>query len=112
MAVQPFIVGNPVLVVVDIQNGDPPSPDGDQTIPHMESDGSWVARAAALIGKCREVNVPIVFIQEAHRRDLVDFGRELDGQEDFVSPGILAPDSDEIGMRTIISFEAPILLLF
>ena len=72
MAVQPFIVGNPVLVVVDIQNGDPPSPDGDQTIPHMESDGSWVTRAAALIGKCREVNVPIVFIQEAHRRDLVD----------------------------------------
>ena len=62
MAVQPFIVGNPVLVVVDIQNGDPPSPDGDQTIPHMESDGSWVARAAALISKCREVNVPIVFI--------------------------------------------------
>ena len=48
----------------------------------MESDGSWVARAAALIGKCREVNVPIVFIREAHRRDLVDFGRELDGQED------------------------------
>ena len=54
MAVQPFIVGNPVLVVVDIQNGDPPSPDGDQTIPHMESDGSSVARAAALIANAEK----------------------------------------------------------
>ena len=82
MAVEPFIVGNPVLVVVDIQNGDPPSADGGQTIPHMENDGSWVTKAAGLVEKCREVKVPIVFIQEAHRRDLVDFGRELDGQED------------------------------
>tara|TARA_A100000164_G_scaffold271892_1_gene243814 strand:+ start:181 stop:810 length:630 start_codon:yes stop_codon:yes gene_type:complete len=82
MAIEPFIVGNPVLVVVDIQNGDPPSSDGGQTIPHMENDGSWVTKAAGLVAKCREVKVPIVFIQEAHRRDLVDFGRELDGQED------------------------------
>ena len=48
----------------------------------MENDGSWVTKAAGLVEKCREVKVPIVFIQEAHRRDLVDFGRELDGQED------------------------------
>jgi nicotinamidase-related amidase len=40
-------------------------------------------RAPALIGKARECGVPIVFFQEAHRRDLIDFGRELDGAEDI-----------------------------
>lgn len=38
-------------------------------------------RAPALIAKARECGVPIVFFQEAHRRDLIDFGRELDGAE-------------------------------
>ncbi len=82
MAVEPFIVGNPVPVVVDIQNGGPPSSNGGRKIPHMENDGSWVTKAAGLVEKCREVKVPIVFILEAHRRELVDFGKELDGQED------------------------------
>jgi len=35
----------------------------------------------ALVAQAREAGVPIVFFQEAHRRDLVDFGRELDGAE-------------------------------
>ena len=82
----------------------------------MESDGSWVTRAAALIGKCREVNVPIVFIQEAHRRDLVDFGRELDGQEDVhllegdFGTEIRSEGRDERGR--LFHSKAPILLLF
>ena len=97
MAAEPFIVGNPVLVVVDIQNGDPPSSDGGQTIPHMENDGSWVTKAAGLVEKCREVKVPIVFIQEAHRRDLVDFGRELDGQEDVHPLDHLALYRNQLG---------------
>lgn len=53
-----WIEGQPVLVVIDIQGGAP-----------------------ALIEKARACNVPVVFLQEAHRRDLVDFGRELDGAE-------------------------------
>ena len=75
-----LIEGNPVLVVVDIQNGDPPSA-GITPIPHMPSDGSWIANATQLIQGAREADVPVVFIQEAHRRDLIDFGRELDGVE-------------------------------
>ena len=46
-------------------------------------------------------DVPVVFIQEAHRRDLIDFGRELDGAE-----GVHLLEGDhgtdirsEIGMR-------------
>jgi nicotinamidase-related amidase len=35
----------------------------------------------ALVEACRSAGVPIVFFQEVHRPDLVDFGRELDGEE-------------------------------
>ena len=80
MSQRHLIEGNPVLVVVDIQNGDPPQA-GVPPIPHMQSDGSWVTNATKLIESARESNVPVVFIQEAHRRDLIDFGRELDGAE-------------------------------
>ncbi len=38
-------------------------------------------RARALIDAARAQDVPVVFFQEAHRPDLVDFGRELDGSE-------------------------------
>lgn len=81
MSQRGFIEGNPVLVVVDIQNGDPPKA-GVTPIPHMQSDGSWVDNAIALVQGARDAGIPIVFIQEAHRRDLIDFGRELDGAED------------------------------
>ena len=47
MSQRGFIEGNPVLVVVDIQNGDPPKA-GVTPIPHMQSDGSWVDNAIAL----------------------------------------------------------------
>ena len=59
-----LIEGNPVLVVVDIQNGDPPSA-GITPIPHMPSDGSWIANATQLIQGARDADVPVVFIQEA-----------------------------------------------
>jgi len=48
-----LIEGNPVLVVVDIQGG----------------------------AGARDSAIPVVFFQEAHRRNLIDFGRELDGAE-------------------------------
>ena len=76
-----LIEGQPVLVVIDIQGGEPedgkPSP-----IPLMTDYQAYMDRAPILIDKARECGIPIVFIQEAHRPDLVDFGRELDGAED------------------------------
>ncbi|MEM7346692.1 MAG: cysteine hydrolase [Chloroflexota bacterium] len=75
-----IIEGNPVLIVVDIQGGgivrDEPPP-----IPSMSDYGVYMDRAPGIITKARECNIPIIFFQEAHRRDLVDFGRELDGAE-------------------------------
>ncbi len=75
-----LIEGQPVLVVIDIQGG-APSGDGASAIPFMPGYQENMARAPALIEQARRCGVPIVFFQEAHRRDLVDFGRELDGVE-------------------------------
>ena len=85
-----LIEGNPVLVVIDIQGGNINIEDverGDtrlddpSSIPLMPDYDKRVAKAPRLIEKARACNVPIVFFQEAHRPDLVDFGRELDGAE-------------------------------
>jgi nicotinamidase-related amidase len=76
-----LIEGNPVLVVVDIQGG--ASVDGaESAIPFMPGYQEAMDRAPALVAKARDCGVPVIFFQEAHRPDLVDFGRELDGAED------------------------------
>jgi nicotinamidase-related amidase len=35
------------------------------------------------IDAARAADIPVIFIQEVHRPDLIDFGRELDGDEDI-----------------------------
>ena len=75
-----LIEGRPVLVVIDIQGGASTS-DEPSAIPFMNGYEAAMDRVPALVEQAREAGVPIVFFQEAHRRDLVDFGRELDGDE-------------------------------
>jgi len=77
-----LIEGKPVLIVVDIQGGD----SGDNTgndqpsaIPFMSDYQEYMDRAPSIVQAARDGDVPVVFFQEAHRRDLIDFGRELDG---------------------------------
>ena len=96
---QETIVGNPVLIVVDIQKGSGP---GDPPpIPHMCETGATIPNARKLIAAAREAHVPVIFIQEAHRSDLVDFGRELDGSETIhcLEGDPLTAISGEIGYR-------------
>jgi nicotinamidase-related amidase len=75
-----LIEGNPVLIVIDIQGGAPTEP-GASSVPFMDGYQERMDRAPALVAAARRSGVPIVFFQEVHRRDLVDFGRELDGAE-------------------------------
>ena len=77
-----LIEGRPALIVVDIQ-GDASSKNEDAPIPTMPGYAGRMARARAVIDKAREQDIPVIFIQEVHRPDLVDFGRELDGSEDI-----------------------------
>lgn len=80
MPKQPLIVGNPVLVVVDMQeSGDMPAE--EMGIAHMPGYGGRIEVAERLIAAARAAGIPIVFFQEVHRPSGVDFGRELDGTE-------------------------------
>ena len=77
---KPLFVGKTVLVVVDIQQGAfLPSHEGG--IPLMPDYASRMRRACMVVMAARAATMPIVFLQEIHRRTMVDFGRELDGSE-------------------------------
>jgi nicotinamidase-related amidase len=73
-------VGNPVLVVVDMQEGGAMSVQ-EAGIPVMPGHAERVERAERLLAAARAADVPVVFFQEVHRPSGVDFGRELDGTE-------------------------------
>jgi nicotinamidase-related amidase len=81
MPLQPLFVGDPALIVVDIQRGSA-SPGQESGIPHMPGALERIARAELIVAAARAARVPVIFFQEAHRRSGVDFGRELDGTED------------------------------
>lgn len=76
-----LIEGRPALIVIDIQASTFIEQDV-RAIPHMPGYAERMAKARVAIDKARECNVPVIFFQEVHRPDLVDFGRELDGSED------------------------------
>ena len=103
--VRELIEGQPVLIVVDIQGADNPPDDpaaaGERDIPLMPGYGDRMRGAPGLVAAAREHGVPVIFFQEAHRRNLVDFGRELDGAEDIHllegDPGTEV--SADLGMR-------------
>jgi nicotinamidase-related amidase len=80
MPKQPMIAGRPALFVVDIQS-DGAMPAEVAGIPRMAGFDQVVANAERLVASARQAGVPVIFFQETHRRDGVDFGRELDGAE-------------------------------
>ena len=71
--------GQVVLVVIDVQKGEALAEDAG--IPHMSGGGARHARIVELVESARAAAVPVVFVQEVHKRTLLDFGRELDGAE-------------------------------
>ncbi len=73
------IHGQVVLVVIDVQKGEVTAQ--DTGIPHMDGGAARHARILELVQGARAAAVPVVFIQEVHKRTLLDFGRELDGAE-------------------------------
>ena len=78
---QPTFVGNPVLLVIDIQKS--AFMDHKAGIPCMPGYRDNMERARRVVDAAHDAAIPVVFIQEIHRRDRVDYGRELDGTEDI-----------------------------
>jgi biuret amidohydrolase len=81
MSGQPPIVGNPVLLVIDVQ-GDcmTPTHDAARNFP-MPDYSERMRRVPALVDAARARGMPIVYMQEVHHPSMIDFGRELDGFE-------------------------------
>ncbi|OCR23121.1 cysteine hydrolase [Pseudomonas syringae] len=79
----PIIVGNPVLLVIDIQKGCFLERSTPSTLEFMEGDRDNYQRARTVIDAARQRNIPVIFIQEIHRKNLIDYGRELDGDENI-----------------------------
>jgi len=101
MPKQPMIVGNPVLIVVDIQKS-AFLQDYDNGIPHMPNFVENQRRARTMVDAAHENDIPVIFFQEIHRKDMIDYGRELDGAEDIHclegNPGTPVA-AEEMGMR-------------
>ncbi len=81
MAEQPLLVGKPVLLVIDIQKS-AFLENYDGGIPKMTAYTQAMRQARKVIDAARANDVPVIFFQEAHRPNMIDFGRELDGTED------------------------------
>jgi nicotinamidase-related amidase len=77
---RPMIVGKPALFVIDMQKSGR-LPVERSGIPNMPGFEIRLARIVRLVEAARESRVPVIFFQEVHRPDKVDFGRELDGTE-------------------------------
>ena len=75
-----LIEGQAALIVIDIQ-ANTFADNRESSIPNMDGYADRMRTARTVIDSAREANIPVIFIQEIHRANLVDFGRELDGSE-------------------------------
>jgi len=77
-----LIEGRPALIVIDIQASTFIDDNEYRAIDNMPGYQACMTKSRLAIDKARAKDIPVIFIQEVHRPDLVDFGRELDGDED------------------------------
>jgi nicotinamidase-related amidase len=77
-----LIEGNTALIVVDIQGGSVKLRE-EHGVTGLVVEGwlEMMRESKKLIEACRKADIPIIWIQEFHRKNLVDFGRETDGTE-------------------------------
>ena len=72
---------NSVLLVIDIQQEDFIGMPEDEN--EAEKDSRWdcIRNGIRELDVFRAKKLPVIQIKEVHRKDMVDFGRELDGSE-------------------------------
>lgn len=97
-----LIEGRAALLVIDIQASTFIDTATVRSIDNMPRFKDRMLRARAAIDMARAAEIPVIFVQEIHRADLVDMGRETDGAEDVhcldCNPGT-ALAIDEMGIR-------------
>ena len=77
-----LIEGRAALVVIDIQKSTFIDDSDERSIPNMPGFKERMLKTRKAVDAAHETGTPVIFIQEIHRADGVDFGRELDGSED------------------------------
>jgi isochorismate hydrolase len=77
-----LIEGKAALIVIDIQASTFIDDSVVRSIDNMTGYKERMLEARTAIDGARAAGIPVIFIQEVHRPDLIDFGRELDGDED------------------------------
>jgi len=77
-----LIEGRAALIVIDIQASTFIEDSAERSIPNMPGYRDRMLKARDAIDAARASDIPVIFVQEVHRPDGVDFGRELDGDED------------------------------
>lgn len=68
---------NTALICVDMQAG--VFAEGG-TLPHVGTD-EVLPKAKKVLAAARQAKIPIIHFKEVHRKEMIDFGRELDGAE-------------------------------
>jgi nicotinamidase-related amidase len=74
------MVGKAALLIIDVTKGSLLPPD-KTPIPIFDAQTA-VDNTLKVLKAARIAKVPVIFFREVHRKDMIDFGRELDGVED------------------------------
>lgn len=69
------------LLVIDVQGGDMTGSWGSGMEEAEELDRQMIRNAKRVLDVFRAKHLPVIQVKEVHRKDHVDFGRELDGSE-------------------------------
>ncbi len=77
-----LIEGRAALIVIDIQASTFIDDSEERSIPNMAGYKERMLECRKLIDQARANDIPVIFIQEVHHPSQIDFGRELDGEED------------------------------
>ncbi|MBP3965986.1 MULTISPECIES: cysteine hydrolase family protein [Paenibacillus] len=75
------IVGKAALLIIDVTKGSLLPPE-KTPIPIFDAQTA-VDNIGKVLETARQAGIPVIFFQELHRVDLIDFGRELEGVEDI-----------------------------
>lgn len=77
-----LIEGRAALIVIDIQASTFIDASEVRSIDNMPGYKDRMLQARTAIDAARAADIPVIFVQEVHHPSMVDFGRELDGDED------------------------------
>lgn len=78
---KPMIVGQPVVISVDISKGSFMARPATSRLEFMADATERMHQAKRVIDAARAADIPVIFVKEVHRDNMIDFGRELDGSE-------------------------------